>query len=271
MSVVRAVVLARGAGTRMRAAAPDAQLTPAQRKAADAGLKPLMPMAGRPFLDYVLGSLAHAGLPDICIVVGPSPNAVREHYDAAPRPTRLRIDFVIQEEPRGTADAVLAAEEWTGGQPFLIVNADNLYPVDAMRALAALDQPGLLAFERDDLVASSNIPAERVQSFAILDVEDDGLLRRIVEKPAADQMPASGGPVLVSMNCWRFDARIFSACRDVAPSPRGELELPDAVMLAMARGVRFRALPAQGPVIDLSRRSDTAEVERRLRDVRVTL
>ena len=67
------------------------------------------------------------------------------------------------------------------------------------------------------------------------------------------------------MNCWRFDARIFAACRDVAPSPRGELELPQAVMLAVERGVRFRAIPARGPVLDLSRRADTAEVARRLR------
>jgi glucose-1-phosphate thymidylyltransferase len=255
----------------MRAAAPDAQLTDAQRKAADAGLKPLMPMDGRPFLDYVLGALADAGLRDICIVVGPTPSPIRQHYEKTPRPARLTLHFAIQEEPRGTADAVLAAEEWANGQPFLTVNADNLYPVDALRALAAIDEPGLLVFERDDLVASSNIPAERVQSFAILEVGEDGLLHTIVEKPGVDEMPGEGAPVLVSMNCWRFDARIFPACRDVTPSPRGELELPAAVMLALSRGVPFHAVAARGPVIDLSRRSDTADVERRLRDVRVTL
>jgi glucose-1-phosphate thymidylyltransferase len=255
----------------MRAAAPDAQLTPEQRKAADAGLKPLMPMDGRPFLDYILGSLADAGIRDICIVVGPTPNPIREHYEAGPRPTRLTLEFVVQETPRGTADAVLAAEQWASGRPFLTLNADNLYPVEALRALAAVEEPGLLVFERDDLVSSSNIPMERVQSFALLEVGRDGLLRRIVEKPAAHEMPAPGEPMLVSMNCWRFDARIFPACRDVTPSRRGELELPEAVMLAVSRGVPFRAVPARGPVIDLSRRSDTAEVERRLRDVRVAL
>ncbi len=97
------------------------------------------------------------------------------------------------------------------------------------------------------------------------------VLRRIVEKPAAHEMPAAGEPMLVSMNCWSFDARIFPACRDVTPSQRGELELPEAVMLAVSRGVPFRAVAARGPVIDLSRRSDTAEVERRLRDIPVVL
>jgi glucose-1-phosphate thymidylyltransferase len=66
------------------------------------------------------------------------------------------------------------------------------------------------------------------------------------------------------MNCWRFDSRIFAACRDVPRSRRGEFELPDAVTLAMNRGVRFRVLRAEGPVLDLSRRADAAAVERRL-------
>jgi UDP-N-acetylglucosamine diphosphorylase / glucose-1-phosphate thymidylyltransferase / UDP-N-acetylgalactosamine diphosphorylase / glucosamine-1-phosphate N-acetyltransferase / galactosamine-1-phosphate N-acetyltransferase len=69
------------------------------------------------------------------------------------------------------------------------------------------------------------------------------------------------------MNCWRFDARIFDACRDVAQSARGEFELPEAVGLAASRGLRFRALRVTGPVLDLSRRADAADVERRLAGV----
>ena len=69
------------------------------------------------------------------------------------------------------------------------------------------------------------------------------------------------------MNLWRFDARIFAVCRDVPRSARGEYELPEAVGLAVARGMRFRAVPARGPVLDLSRRADAAELERRLSGV----
>ena len=66
------------------------------------------------------------------------------------------------------------------------------------------------------------------------------------------------------MNCWRFDSRIFDACRAVTPSSRGELELPAAVALAIAQGVRFKVLPAPGPVLDLSRRADAADLSQRL-------
>ena len=66
------------------------------------------------------------------------------------------------------------------------------------------------------------------------------------------------------MNLWRFDAPVLAACRDVAPSPRGEYELPDAVMLAMARGTRVRVLAARGAVLDLTSRADIGGVSRRL-------
>ena len=68
----------------------------------------------------------------------------------------------------------------------------------------------------------------------------------------------------MSMNCWRFDDRIFSACRDVPQSPRGEFELPEAVGLAVRRGVPFKTFAARGPVLDLSTRADAADVARRL-------
>jgi glucose-1-phosphate thymidylyltransferase len=258
----RALVLARGLGSRMRKSDPGARLTAEQQRVADAGLKALMPIEGRPFLDYVLGSLADAGLRSVGLVIGPGADPVRSHYSSAK--TRVSLEFIVQQEARGTADAIVAAEAWAGNAPFLALNADNLYPVEVLRDLAALDEPGLPVFDRDDLIASSNIPPERVPSLALVEIED-GFLTRIIEKPSAAEMPPAGEPMLISMNCWRFDERIFAACRDVEPSPRGELELPVAVGLAVRRGVRFRAVPASGPVLDLSRRGDTAEVARRLR------
>jgi len=254
----------------MRRGDGDAALTAAQRRAADAGLKALMPIGDRPFLDYVLSSLADAGVTRVGLVVAPDHAAAAAHYAANP-PARVTLEFVVQPEPRGTADAVLAAQRWTGGHAFLVMNGDNLYPVPALAALASLDEPGLPAFDADDLVRTSNIPEERIRAFALIDVDDRGYLTGIVEKPAIAAIPPEGGNSttarLISMNVWRFDARIFDACRDVPQSPRGEYELPEAVGLAVRRGLLVRAIPAVGPVLDLSRRADAAELERRLAGV----
>ena len=270
-----ALVLARGLGTRMQRADAGAALTDAQRRAADAGLKALMPIAGRPFLDYVLASLADAGLGRVGLVVAPDHASIAAHYAAHP-PVRVTLDFVVQAEALGTANAVLAAESWTAGHPFLVMNGDNLYPVRALADLAALDEPGLPAFDAADLVRSSNIPEARIRAFALIDIDEQGYLTGIVEKPSSSESAPSAfrrndvprGPNRgVSMNCWRFDARIFDACRDVPRSGRGEYELPEAVGLAVRRGMRIRAIPAAGPVLDLSRRADAADVERRLAGV----
>ena len=285
---MKAIVLARGLGTRMREPDPGVRLSAAQQRAADAGSKMMIPILGRPFLDYLLAALADAGVADVALVVAPDHAAIAGHYAAEP-PRRVALSFVVQPEPLGTANAILAVEAWTAGAPFLAMNADNLYPVPALAALTALDEPALPVFARDELIRSGNIPAERVRAFAIVEVDEDGYLTGIVEKPAA--LPPEGGshegdahparaasasghdPVasgfrrkepLISMNCWRFDARIFDACRDVPRSARGEFELPEAVGVAVRRGVRFRAVPASGPVLDLSRRADAGDVERRL-------
>ena len=302
MSSTRAAVLARGLGTRMRQADPDVRLSEAQQRAADAGLKAMMHVNGRPFLDYVLSALADAGMTDVALVVAPDHDAVRRYYATAP-PSRIRLSYVVQQEPYGTANAVLALEPWADGQMFLAMNADNLYPPAALAELARLSEPGLPAFDRDDLVRSGNIPSDRVRAFALIDVDDEGYLTGIVEKPAGDPRERSERALtgersepapteartieaptgersepaarvasafrrkdqtLISMNCWHFDSRIFAACRDVPRSVRGEFELPEAVGVAVRRGVRFRALPARGAVLDLSRRADAAEVERRL-------
>ena len=262
MSTARAIVLARGLGTRMRAPDPGSHLTAAQQRAADAGIKAMMPINGRPFLDFVLDRLADAGIRDVALVVAPDHDALRRYYAEDAPPARLRVAFAVQQAALGTANAVLAAEPWTAGAPFLAMNADNLYPVAALNGLAQLDEPGLAAFDADDLVRSSNIPPDRLRAFATIDADEAGYLTRIVEKPA-EPLPRRAG-ARVSMNCWHFDRRIFAACRDVPRSARGEFELPEAVGLAIHRGVRFRAVLAAGPVLDLSRRADASDVERRL-------
>jgi len=268
------VILARGLGTRMRTVDSAAVLSDAQRRAADSGLKAMMPIHGRPFLDYVLSAIADAGIEHVALVVAPDHDTLKRYYDRTTSAARVRVSFVVQPEAIGTADAVRAAEAWTAGEPFLAMNADNLYPVAALTDLVALDEPGLPGFSADDLVSTSNIPAERLASFAFVETDEGGYVKSIIEKPGAPSLPSSPSipsspplPSLISMNVWRFDSCIFDACASVARSARGEFELPEAVALAVSRGVRFRVVPARGPVLDLSRRADAADVERRLEGV----
>ena len=267
----KAVILARGLGKRMRATDPSAELSPQQAVAAASGAKAMIQFSSRPFLDFVLSGLADAGIREICLVVGPEHTEMRQYYERL-HVERIQIEFVIQNRPLGTADALLCAEGFTAGECFLSLNSDNLYPVAAYKALKELDAPGLPAFELEALAIKSNVPRERFTSYALLEVGADGFLKRIVEKPGAAEFASWPAPIYLSVNLWCFGPRIFEACRRVAPSPRGELELPLAVQFAISNlGERFRALPFHDGILDLSSRTDISTVAERLLGVEIHL
>jgi dTDP-glucose pyrophosphorylase len=272
----KAVIMARGLGTRMRRADAGTTLAAPEATVADTGVKALMPIApsggrSRVFLDYVISGLADAGYDQVCLVVGPEHDALRERYTTRERPRRAAVSCAVQDEARGTADAVLAARTFAGDDLFLVINSDNYYPVDVLRALRLLGRPGLAGFDRHALGREGNIDRERIERFALLRVSDDGDLQQIVEKPGAAVLKEMGADVPVSMNAWVFGPRIFEACAAVRPSVRGELELTEAVQRAMAMGERFAVLRVSGPVLDLTSRADIADVARRLQDVTVDL
>ncbi len=277
MRATFAVVLARGLGTRLQQD-DGTPLAEAQRAAALRGSKPLVPVAGRPLLDYALSALADAGVTDAVLVVAPGDSPLRERYEREYPPTRLRLRFAVQDEPRGTADALLAARDAVcaplgapvdaeGHRHFLMCNADNLYAPAAIRALVELPGPGLIAYEADALLRESGLDAARVARFALLQLAADGTLAEIVEKPEAGHALLLAPRRWVSMNLWRFRETIFSACAAVAPSSRGELELADAVRAAIRQGERFVAIPRAEAVLDLTHRRDVAALEERLRGV----
>ena len=266
----KAVVLARGLGTRMRAADASATLSQEQAAVADTGVKAMIAI-DRPFLDYVLSALADAGFSDVCLVVGPEHGAVREYY-ARNVPSRVTIHFAIQEMPLGTADAVLAAASFIGDDAFIVLNSDNYYPPEVLRQLRAQREPALPAFDRATLLSDGNIPAERIARYALLDVGADGYLRRVVEKPDPATARTFGPDAGVSMNVWLLTPAIFEACRRVPPSARGEVELPNAIQWAIEHlHMRVRAIPVSAGVLDLSHRGDIPLVAARLRGTPVQL
>lgn len=266
MRTTQAVILARGLGSRMRRAEAAVALDEAQERAAAAGQKGMMPTLGRPFLDFILSALADAGITTVTLVVAPDHAMMRDYYERQAPPTRVTLRWAVQHEPRGTADAVLAADGTVDDAPFLTLNSDNYYPVESYCALCAVGGAGLVAYDSQALVGEGNIEPARVLAFALLDIDENGYLRGIVEKPSSDHPLAQRAERWVSMNLWSFTPRIFEACRRVTPSVRGELELQDAVMIAMRElGEQFRVVRAHAGVLDLSRRADVATIGDHLR------
>ena len=267
----KAVILARGLGTRMRKQEEGAPLDEATAKIAATGVKAMIPTLGRPFLDFVLSMLADAGFRKACLVIGPEHAEVREYYGSTLKTRRIEIDFAIQEKPLGTGDAVRPAETFSAGEPFLMINSDNFYPVEALKALHTTTAPAIAVFGKNAML-QGNIPAERISKFSVVRVNDDGTMKQIIEKPDDATIASMGDEVYVSMNCWVFSPNIFKACAAIKPSPRGEYEITDAAQYCIdVLGEKLKVHKIAAPVLDLSSRGDIASVTDKLRAIDVRL
>lgn len=267
-TITKAVILAAGMGKRMQAEDASAQLNPEQARVAQAGVKGMIDV-GRPFLDYAISALADAGITRVCLVIGPHHDIIRERYSNPNLTSRISIDFAVQKEPLGTANAVAAAREFVGTDPFVVVNSDNYYPPAALQNLTRVKGAATLGFDRTALVEHSNIPAERIAAFAILTGTGTNLVD-IVEKPTPEQL-CKYPEARISMNAWAFPSQIFDVISQLSPSPRGEYELPDAVRTLIQQGVEVAVIACATGVLDLSSRGDIQAVKTALQAVTVTL
>jgi glucose-1-phosphate thymidylyltransferase len=242
----------------------------AQSAIAATGIKALIPI-DRPFLDYVLNNLGDAGYKRICLVIGRKHDALFSYYSQV-KCERLAIEFSVQAEPLGTANAVAAARDFVGQDDFLVVNSDNCYPAVVLRKLREIGEPATAGFEPGSLIQNQDGAGALISAYSVIVCGSDGYLRRIIEKPDVAELSRLSPPILVSMNCWRFSPEIFAACQQIKPSLRGEYEIPDAVMYSIREmGQQYRVIPCSEPVLDLSSRRDVAPVTELLKGKEVRL
>ena len=112
---MRAVVLAGGFGTRLRERVPDLP-------------KPMAPVAGRPFVEYVLDQLIAGGIDDVILSVGYRAETIMAHFGKAYRGASL--SYAVESEPLGTGGAIVHALRGGGDEPALIWNGDTFLNVD---------------------------------------------------------------------------------------------------------------------------------------------
>lgn len=274
MAINKAVILARGLGKRMRRSVESVELDPLIKEFAAKGWKAFIPIVeGRLFLDYTIYFLREAGFREICLIIGPEHEVIMEYYAKVAQRLDISISFAIQEKPLGTANAVYAARGFVGNDSFIVLNGDNIYPVEAMEILK--DQKEeicyVIGFEKESLIRDSNFDSERISSFAVMEVDDDWNLVRIVEKPEDPEKYRTKWGLFINMNLWRFTPEIFWACEHVKPHPmRGEYEITEAVQLLIdEKVVSVKVVPVKGGVLDLTYRDDIPAIIERLKDVQL--
>lgn len=163
---MKAVVMAGGTGTRLR---PLTTSWP----------KPLLPVAGRPLLEHLLLLLSQHGVRDAVITVHYLAPLIRTYFGSGSE-LGMRLTYVTEPEPMGTAGSVKLAEQALRDEPFLVISGDGLTDVD----LTALMQ-----FHRDRGAMVTMCLARRPDpsGLGLVVTDDSGRVRRFLEKPGWGQ------------------------------------------------------------------------------------
>jgi glucose-1-phosphate thymidylyltransferase len=209
---LKGLILSGGKGTRLR---------PITHTSA----KQLVPVANKPVLFYGIEAMAKAGITEIGIIIAPETG--EEIRAAAGDGTQfgVQITYIVQDAPSGLAHAVLTAEPYLGSSPFVMYLGDNLLQggIDDLVAAFRTNRP-------DALILLT--PVSDPQSYGIAELNADGSVLRLVEKP---REPRSD---LALVGVYMFTSGVHDAARAIEPSARGELEITDAIQHLVDTGRR---------------------------------
>ena len=214
---MKVIIPLAGKGTRLR---PHTHITP----------KPMLKIAGKPVIDYVMEDLEKLGTVEQVIYITGHLKEKVEEYARARYP--FPSVFVEQKEQRGTADAVALARPYVD-QPVMIIFVDTIFDAD-FSVVKTTDADGIIWVKE----------VEDYQRFGVVVTDRDGNMTRIVEKPST--------PISRRANIGLYYVRNWKLMMDGIdwvlrqPPNKGEYYLTDAFQYMIDHGARLRVIDVEG-------------------------
>ncbi len=203
-------------------------------------------------LGYVLDELQHAGIEEALFIVSERKPQIRGFFGEEYRGENselppVRCSYVTQTQQSGSGDAVLFAEEWVSGEPFVVAFGDSI--IDAPQEGSAPLKRVLSTFDQQSagaVIVVEQIAREKVFRYGVVaPLEPQAAytqpfaLRTIVEKPSVEEAPSN----LVIAARFALHPAIFTAIRATAIDKRNELNLPDAICTLCGESLPLWAVP----------------------------
>ena len=217
---MKAIIPLAGKGTRLR---PHTHVTP----------KPLIRVAGRPVMSYILDDLCDLGVDEMVFVVGYLRETI-EDYVVQAYPN-ITAHYVVQEIQDGTAGAVHLAEPFVD-EDVLILFVDTLFDADLALVRGVAETTGGVIWAKE---------VEDYQRYGVILTDEEDHMVRIVEKPS-EPISKLANIGLYYIKDWQL---LFEGIRhtlDVDPGPSGEFYLTDAFQYMVDHGSKIQVAPVAG-------------------------
>jgi glucose-1-phosphate thymidylyltransferase len=241
---VKGLILSGGKGTRLR---------PITHTSA----KQLVPIANKPILFYGIEAIVAAGITDIGIITGETGDEVRDATGDG-SDFGAKITYIPQDAPLGLAHAVLTAKEFLDGEPFVLYLGDNLIRYGIVPIVEEFRTR-----DPDALILLAAVP--NPEQFGVAELDGERVVR-LVEKPA---QPKSN---LALVGVYLFKPTVFEAIDKIQYSPRGELEITDAIQEMIDSGKRVEShLITTEPEAKVATWKDTGRLDDILEANRIVL
>ena len=207
---MEAVVLAAGEGIRLR---PLTLTRP----------KHVIPVGGKPLLEHLLTSLKTADIDEALIVVHYMADRIWQYFGDGSH-LGMKIDYIVQKQIGGTADAVRTAEDYAK-EDFLLVYGDLYITSNIIKQI-------LHSYEKEKPTAAMTVvPVKNPEQYGIVEL-DGSHVTGIVEKPQPKEAPSN----LANAGIYIFQPEIFEKIRQTSKSSRGEWEITDSLRLIIQEG-----------------------------------
>ena len=211
MTARRGIILAGGSGTR---------LYPLTKPVS----KQLMPVYDKPMIYYPLSVLMLAGIREVLVITTPADSAAFKTLLGDGSDWGMRIEYAVQPEPRGLAQAYHIGAEFVGDKPSTLILGDNIFYGHGLPELLAR------ASARTEGATVFGYYVKDPQAYGVVSFDAAGRAATIEEKP---QNPKSHYAVT---GLYFYDGDAVRMARDIRPSPRGELEITDLNRLYLEAG-----------------------------------
>lgn len=238
---MKGLILSGGHGTRLR------PLT-------HTGPKQLIPIANKPVLFYAIEDLRDAGVTDIGLILGTNmPEKVKEAVGDGSQ-FGVKITYIMQGEPKGLAHAVAVAQDFVGGDSFIMYLGDNILKSGIKEFVEGFGESN---FQARILLQ----PVENPRQFGVAELDAEGHVINLVEKP---EHPKSD---LALVGIYLFKSSIFDAISRIKPSWRGELEITDAIQELLNTGLKVDSHIVRGWWKDTGKPQDVLDANHLILDV----